>query len=113
MENYIIYITMFILIYLVYLLFILIRPKQLEKFKSSSYVTILVKKYHIDLKKINFKVLAHMVCLGNAFILSTVVFVISWLENVFLIMIVGLLVMLILTLAVYHLIGIMYRKKEK
>lgn len=113
MSNYITYIISFILVYLFYLLFVLVRPKQLEKFKTSSYIVLLVKKYKIDLKSVNFKILAHTVCLGNSFILSTVLFAISWFKNPLFIILVGLITMIIITFLVYHIIGSMYRKKEK
>ena len=106
------YIASFILVYLAYLLFVLIRPKQLEKFKKSSYIILLVKKYNFDLKKINFKILAHTVCLGNSFILATVLFAISWFKNPIFIIVVGFIVMIAITFLIYHLIGTMYKGRK-
>ncbi len=113
MVDYIMYVTIFIVIYLIYLVFVLLRKKQLENFKKSSYVILLEKRYNIDLKKINFKVLAHMVCIGNSFILATTVFVMSQFENTILMLLIGIVTMIILTVGIYHLIGSFYGKREK
>ena len=48
MDNFILSIIIFVLIYLFYLFFVILRPKKREKFKKNDYVKLLVNKFQVD-----------------------------------------------------------------
>lgn len=79
--------------------------------KKNSYVTFLVSKYHLDLKTINFPILAHAVALTNSFIIAATLFIISavdeWLYKIGL----SLLILLFLQYVMYALLGKLFQKK--
>jgi hypothetical protein len=104
------YLVLFLLIYLIYIIFVISRKKALEKFKTSTYVMYLVNVYKIDVDKINIKFLANSICLVNSFILATSVFIVSNFKGVLKI-ILGFLSIMILLFTMYHILGIILKKK--
>lgn len=111
MEDIIFSIIAFVLIYLLYVIFVISRKKKLEKFKENSYVTFLVKKYNVDLKTTNFKILAHAIALTNAFIISIALFVISFFDNWLYKISIAFVVLIILQFLMYKLLGNLFKKK--
>ena len=49
------FIISFLIVYLFYLLTVILQTKKYEKFKKSNQVLYFVKKYKIDINKINMK----------------------------------------------------------
>ena len=113
MENFIFSIIAFILIYLFYLLFVILKNNKLEKFRTNTYVTYLVNVYGLDLKKVNIKVLAHIIALTNALILSSIVFIINYIDNFILKMLLGFIILIPFQFGMYHIIGKMYEKNKQ
>ncbi len=111
MNDLIFSVVSFFIIYIFYVLFVISRKKKLEKFKSNSYVTFLVTKYKVDLNKTNIKTLAHAIALTNSFIISSTLFIISYVSNIALMMIVALIIIIPFQLIMYHIIGKMFGNK--
>ena len=112
MSDLLFSIIMFVIIYLFYVFFVIIRKKKLEKFKTNAYVTFLVNKYNIDLERTNISVLAHSIALTNAFIVSATLFMISYISNILLILILAVIIIIPFQLIMYHIIGKMFGKKK-
>ena len=112
MRNFIFYVIIFVLVYLFYLIFVLSRKNVLKNFPNGKEMRYLKFKYGIKVNEKNLKKVANTVFLGNAFILSTTVFVVCLFDNLLLEIIVGLATLIILMLGVYHLIGTYYKKKQ-
>ena len=110
MNSLIFSLITFIIIYLLYVIFVINKKKKLEKFKTSVYVTYLINVSKLDIKKVNIKVLAHIIALTNAFILSVTLFIIDFIDNIYLKFILGFIVVLILLFMMYFIIGKMYQK---
>ena len=110
MKDLLFSIVMFFIIYLFYLFFVILRKKKLTKFKDNTYVTYLVNAYNLDLKKIDIKVLAHIIALTNAFILSSALFIISFIDSLFFKMLLGFVILIPVQFLMYHIIGKMYKK---
>ena len=69
-------------------------------------------RYGIKINEKNMKEIANVIFLGNAFILSTTIFVVCLFNNLVLEILVGIITLIFLMLGVYHLIGIYYKKKQ-
>ena len=95
-----------------YVIFVLCRKNILKKFPNGKEVKYLKFKYGIKVNDKNLKSVAHSVFLGNAFILSTTVFIICLFDSLLLKILIGLITLIILMLGVYHLIGMYYKKKQ-
>lgn len=101
----------FIVIYLFYLFFVILRKKKLERFKKNVYISFLVKIYGLDLSKINFLPLAHVIALTNAGIISATLFLVSIVPNLILKMLLAILILIPLQFFMYYVIGKIYQKK--
>ena len=112
MRNFIFYIIIFIFVYLFYLIFVLARKNVLKNFPNGKEMRYLKFKYGVKVNDKNLKSIANAVFLGNAFILSTTVFVVCLFDSLLLEIIVGLITLIVLMLGIYHLIGIYYKKKQ-
>ena len=103
----------FIVIYLAYVIFVINRKEKLNKFKKSMVVKYIVSKYKLDLKTINIKVLAHMTSLTTAFIVAITYFIISFIDNYFMKILLCFIIILPFQYIMYMLIGKMYQKNHK
>jgi hypothetical protein len=100
----------FIVIYLAYIVFVINRKEKLQKFKKSMMVQYLVIKYKIDIKKIDIKVLAHLIALTTSFILSATLFVISFIDNYILKIVLSFVIIIPFQYIMLMIIGKMYQK---
>lgn len=110
MKDLIFSLVTFIIIYLSYVIFVINRKKQLEKMKKNNNVIYLINKYGLDLKKVNMKVLGHIIALTNAFILSITLFIISFVDKMFLKILICFVILIPLQYIMYDIIGKMYIK---
>ena len=113
MKELLIYLFIFVLTYLFYIIFVLCRKNVLKKFPNGKEMTYLKYKYDIKVNDKNIKKVANTVFLGNSFILATTVYVVSFFDNFFIEIIVGVITLIILILTLYHLIGSYYKKKQE
>ena len=81
MKQIILFISAFIIVYLFYLLFVIIREKSLNKWKKGKEMTYLKYVYKLNYDKLNLKSLAHAVGFSNAFIIATVITIVSLFHN--------------------------------
>ena len=112
MENLIMYILSFIFIYFFYIIFVLNRPSILKKLPQGKELTYLKKRYGIKITDKNIKRIASKVFFANSFILSTTLYVVVLIENLFIKIIVAIPVLILLILILYHIIGTYYNKKQ-
>ena len=113
MKQFILFLSIFIIVYLFYLIFVICRRKSLNRWKNGKELTYLKIRYKLNLDKINIKSLAHIIGLSNAFIMGIVVTTISLFKNYIIQMLVGLLLLFPLIIVVYHIIGKFYQKKTR
>lgn len=112
MHDLLVSFIVFIVIYLFYVIFVINKKKKLEKMKNNVSVLYLVSKYNIDIKKINMKVFAHVIALSNSFIISITFFIISFVDNYYLKLLVCIAVIVPVLYIMYMIIGKMYQKKK-
>ena len=112
MKYVLIWLIIFILFYLLYLFFVILRKKKLAKFKESTYVKYLSKVYKLDIKKINNKKLVHLIALANSFIIATTFTIILGIENYLLMVFLTIIIIIPLSLLVYHLVGLILKRSE-
>lgn len=112
MKFLILYLVTFGLVYLFYLLFVLRRKNVLKKLPNGKEITYLKIKYGIKVNDNNLKKIANIVFLGNSFILSTTLCVVCLFESLLIEILVGIPTLILLILIVYHIIGIILRKKQ-
>ena len=112
MRELILYLVTFLLTYLFYIIFVLCRKSVLGKFPNGKEMKYLKFKYGIKVNNNNLKKIANTIFLTNSFILSTTVYIVCLFDNLFIEILIGVIVLLILILVMYHFIGIYYKNKQ-
>lgn len=112
MREIILYVGTFVITYLFYLIFVISRKKVLKKFPNGKELSYLKLKYKIKITDKNLKGIANTVCLANSFILATVVYIICLFKEFIMQILVSIPITIVLILAIYHLIGTHYSRKQ-
>ena len=81
MKNILSALLAFIVIRLYYGLFVIRKNKEYDPNKASSEVKILIKRYNIDIKKINYTNLLKTISLINALDIALVIFWVSFIKR--------------------------------
>ena len=111
LEGIILYFILFIVIYGLYYIFAILSKRRLKKFKNNTYVKYLVNVYKLDQERINEKHLATTIVLLNSFVMSTTIFIILFIKNVYLMFICGFIILFVLQLLTYHIAGKIFQKR--
>lgn len=113
MKYVIIFLIAFTIVYLFYLFTVVLQTKRMEKFKKSNQIMYFVKRYKVDVEKLNMKKFTNLLGLTNAFIIATAFMAMYLVENYILQFLLGLIVLIPLMLICYHLIGKRYGRNDK
>jgi len=114
MQELILFLLSFVLIYVIYQLVMVRRAKKNYKKKDKRYpieVLYLVNKYNLDLEKINYNKLLQVIALTSSFDIAISVSLIVNLKNFFLEVIGGFIFVLLIIVVSYHCIYMMYKRK--
>ena len=102
----------FVVVYLLYFFFQVIRKKKMDKKRVPIELLLLIKKYKLDMDKINYRSIMNKIALVSAFDIAFIaVFVMKFIENVYLSIIIGGVLFIPLILITYNFIGIYYVRK--
>ena len=113
MKDLIFSLVIFVIIYLIYLITVIRKKKNLDKLMEGMEVTYLKKRYKLSLKKVNKKKIANVVALTNSFIVSITIFLVSFIENNILKLLVGFIILIPGIIITYHFIGIYLKRSEE
>lgn len=113
MEYVIYFLISFIIVYLFYFLTVILQKKRYDKFKKSNQVMYFVKKYKLNVNKINIKKFINIIALVNSFIIALVFASVIKIKSNLLMLLVGLILLIPLMLVCYHFIGKYLQKEEK
>ena len=105
------FIISFLIVYLFYLFTVILQTKRYDKFKKSNQVMYFVKKYKINVNKLNMKKFTNILGLTNSLIIS-IAFTMTYLvDNLILQLLIGLIVLIPLIFIFYSLIGNYLKRK--
>jgi len=112
MEELILFILAFLAIFLIYeIVLFRMAKKVLGKDLELTEINYLEKKYKLDMKKVNYKRLRHVVALTSSFDIALTVSIIMLFKSFVLEIIVGFISLIILILISYHIVYLVYKKK--
>lgn len=111
MKELFTFFIVFIIVYLLYLFLVILNKKKMKNYKDNSYVTFLVKVYHLDKNKLPIYKLAHIISLSNSFIVAIVFVIATLIDNFILKMLLAITVLIPLMLLIYYVIGKCFQKK--
>ena len=110
-EELILFIMTFLLVFIVYEIFIVRKSKKDKRRKKPIEVNYLINKYNLDIDKLNYKKLLNIISLVSAFDISLVVTIVSLLDNFYMQLMVGFVLIMALILVSYDIVGRIYKKK--
>lgn len=111
MKYIIMFVVSFLVVYFAYLLTIILNKKKLKKFETSNQASYFVKKYNVKVSDKNVKLLANLVALSNAFIISITLIIIDLVPNYILKVLVAFVIIIPLILVLYHIVGLVMLKR--
>lgn len=107
------FILSFLLVYLFYLFTVILQTKKYDKFKKSNQIMYFVNRYKINVNKINMKKFTNVLGLTNSLIISIAFASTFLVENIFLQLLIGLIVLIPLIFIFYGLLGNYLKRKCK
>lgn len=111
MQEVLLFLMTFLLVFLIYQIFIVKKAKRKNSKKRPMEVEYLISKYHIDMKKVNYKKLLLTISLISSFDISIIVTLVLFFENYFLKLLIALLLVVPVIMISYHFVGKYYKKK--
>ena len=114
MQNIILFILTYILVFLIYQLFFILPVKRKRKKKKDSLlveVKYLNVKHNLDLSKVNYNQLLQIICIVSSFNITIAVTVFLLFSNFLVSLIVSFLSMIILFIFSYYLVALFYKSK--
>ncbi len=113
MQEFCLFLFSFFFVLLIYEFFVVRKAKNKKKKdrKEPVEVLYLVRRYHLDLKKIHYPQLLQIVSIVSSFDIALIVSIIMNLHNYLLEMIVGVFGLTIIIVLSYHLVYLFYKRK--
>lgn len=117
MEEFVLFLLSFIFVFLIYQIFIVRKAKLNGKVKKSKKkkvpieVTYLEKKYKLNLKKVNYNQLLHIIACVSSFDIALIVLIICLFDNFLLEIIGGFIFTIVIIMLSYHFLYLFYKRK--
>ena len=115
MEELILFIMSYVLIFIFYQIFIIVPAKKKEKKKKNKKELLEVKYlevvHKVDLKKVKYEQLIQICALVSSFDISLAVTFVCMVDGLLLELLVGFFSIIILIVASYYLVYLFYKKK--
>ena len=107
------FIGTFLVVYIIYLLhYVIPKKKKYDKNKVPIELIYLIRKYRLDMKKINFKRIMNQIGIVSAFdIAFTATFMFIFVKNIYLSIILGAVMIIPLIIITFNILGNIYKKK--
>lgn len=106
------FLGIFLVIYIFYLIFGVLKRKKFNIDKIPVELRFLIKRYHLDMSKINYRSIMNMIGLASSFVISfTATFIFKYIKNELLMILIGGLMIIPLIFITFNFIGLYYRKK--
>lgn len=104
--------VVFGLIVIFYLLFVVFNKKKRRNIFSTPGALLMKAKFKVTFKKTSEKIFSLVVGITNGIICATTYVIMGLVENIYLSFLVAIPVLIILIIACYSLLGLIYKKKE-
>lgn len=111
MNEIILFLMTYLFVFFIYQIFIIRKAKRKNSKKRPMEVNYLINKYHIDIKRIDYKKLLLIISLVSSLDISILVTIILIFDSYFIKIVVALLLVIPIIVISYHFIGRYYKKK--
>lgn len=112
MENLVMFLLAFLLVYLIYLVLVVFNKKGRKKLKTGIEAKFLIKIYNVRVDKIDDKKFANTIALVNSLIVSIVFVVIDlFFKSAILQILLAFPILILLIILFYSILGKCYKRK--
>ncbi|MCI8346841.1 MAG: hypothetical protein HFJ12_02705 [Bacilli bacterium] len=111
MNEIILFLMTYLFVFFIYQIFIIRKAKRKNSKKRPMEVNYLINKYHVDIKRINYKKLLLIISLVSSLDISILVTIILIFDSYFIKIVIALLLVIPIIVISYHFIGSYYKKK--
>lgn len=114
LEELVLFLMCFVLVLIIYEIFVVKKAKKNADSKDKKYpveVKLLIDKYNLDMKKINYNQLLQIVAIVSSFDIALIVSAVMIFEGYLLQLIGSIVIVIPVVLVSYHLVGLFYKKK--
>ncbi len=111
MEEFVLFMMTFLLLFLIYQLFIVRKAKRRNSAKKPMEVRYLESCYHLDLKLIDYKKLLLVISIVSSFDIALLVSIVMMIRHYILEILVAIIIVIPLVLFSYHFVGMYYVRK--
>lgn len=111
MQELYLFMLCFFSIFIIYEIFIVNRAKKKKAKKQPIEIRYLIVKYHLNMKKVDYKQLLQIIALVSSFDIALIVSLSMIMDNYLFQLIVALVLVLPVILISYHFVGKFYKKK--
>lgn len=111
MNEIVLFLMTYLFVFFIYQIFIIRKAKRKNSKKRPMEVNYLINKYHVDIKRINYKKLLLIISLVSSLDISILVTIILIFDSYFIKIVVALLLVIPIIVISYHFIGSYYKKK--
>lgn len=115
MQELLLFLMTFISVYIIYQLFVVLkykRKKDKKNYKEPFEVLYLRRKYNLNMKKINFNKLLHVISFVSSLDIALIVSIISHIENMYLQLLCGFILIFVFIILSYHIVYLIYKRKD-
>ena len=110
MNEIILFLMTYLFVFFIYQIFIIRKAKRKNSKKRPMEVNYLINKYHVDIKRINYKKLLLIISLVSSLDISILVTIILIFDSYFIKIVIALLLVIPIIVISYHFIGSYYKK---
>lgn len=111
LEKLIFFMTAFVIILLIYIFIINKKRKVYTDGKKQTEINYIVKRFDLDMRKVNYNHLKWTITITNSFIVAFASTVVSMLHGLGLQILVGFVLLIMLIFSLYEIIGRIYARK--
>ena len=115
MQEILLFVMTFISVYIIYQLFVVLKYKKKKdnkNYKEPFEVLYLRRKYNLNMKKINLKTLLQVISFVSSFDIALIVSIISHIENMYLQLFCGFVLIIVFIVVSYHIVYLIYKRKD-
>ena len=111
-EEIVLFILTFLFLLIIYEL-VIVRRARKDKKKMPAEIVYLVKKYNLDIDKINYKQLLQVVAIVSSIDMALVVSIMASISNTLIAILVGFILLILFIIVSYSFVGKIYKKEGK
>jgi len=111
LTQIILFLLTFLFVFIIYEMFLVRKAKKNKTKKKIVEIQYLENRFHLNINKLNYKKLLNIISFVSAIDISIVVTIISLVDNFYLQLLIGFIMIFVVIIISYSIVGKIYEKK--